>query len=113
MSKLLSIDPAVLRRLQNLPRNERAECLLALCELPEAFGRPHVHSGLGIRKLGDKIFECRGNVSLRFIFQDRLSDLFISFLGNHDEAKALLHSQQVSLSRSAGAGVRNARCAPA
>ena len=94
MSKLLSIDPAVLRRLQNLPKNERAECLLALCELAETFGHPHAHSGLGIRKLGDKIFECRGNVSLPLIFQDRPSDLFVSFLGNHDEVKALLHTQK-------------------
>ena len=90
MSKPLSIDPAVLRRLQTLAKAERVECLLALCELRETFGRPHVHSGLGIRKLGNKLFECRGNVTLRFIFQDRPSELFVSFLGNHDEIKALL-----------------------
>ena len=94
MSKLLSIDPAVLRRLQNLPKNERTECLLALCELPETFGWPHVHSGLRIRKLGDKIFECRGDVSLRFILQDRPSDLFVCFLGNHNEVKALLQTRK-------------------
>lgn len=94
MSKLLSIDPEVLRRLRNLPKNERTECLLALCELPDAFGRPYVHSGLGIRKLGDKIFECRGNVALRSIFQDRPSELFISFLGNHDEVQALLKTRK-------------------
>ena len=92
MSKLLSIDSAVLQRLQRLPKNERIECLLALSELPDSFGRPHVHSGLGIRKLGKKLFECRGNVALRFIFQDRPDDLFVSFLGNHDEVKALLQS---------------------
>jgi hypothetical protein len=90
LSKPLAIDPTVIRRLQGLPKNERTECLLALCELPEAFGRPHVHSGLGIRKLGENIFECRGNVSLRFVFQDRPTDLFVSFLGNHEEVKALL-----------------------
>jgi hypothetical protein len=49
-----------------------------------------VHSGLGIRKLGNKLFECRGNRDLRFIFQDRASDLFVSFLGNHDEIRTLL-----------------------
>jgi hypothetical protein len=31
---------------------------------------------------------------LRFIFQDRPSDLFVSFLGNHDEVKALLHTRK-------------------
>ena len=92
MSKPLSIDPAVLRRLRELPKNERVECLLALCQLTEVFGQPHVHSGLGIRKLGERLFECRGNVALRFIFQNRPSDLFVSFLGNHDEVKTLLRS---------------------
>ena len=92
MNKPLSIDPAVLRRLRELPKSERVECLLALCELTEVFGRPHVHSGLGIRKLGERLFECHGNVALRFIFQNRPSDLFISFLGNHEEIKALLRN---------------------
>jgi len=92
LSKPLTIDPAVLQRLRALPKAERTECLLALCELVDSFGRPHAHSGLGIRKLGNKLFECRGNVELRFIFQDRPNDLFVSFLGNHDEIKALLKS---------------------
>ena len=94
MSRLLSIDLSVLKRLRELPKSERAECLLALCELDESFGRPHAHSGLGIRKLGNKLFECRGSLALRFIFQDRQPDLFVSFLGNHDETKALLRSSK-------------------
>jgi hypothetical protein len=92
LTKLLSIDSGVLRRLRELPKSERAECLLALCELAEGFGRPHAHSGLGIRKLGNKLFECRAGLALRFIFQDRPADLFVSFLGDHDEIKALLRS---------------------
>lgn len=92
MAKPLSIDSGVLHRLRELPKSERAECLLALCELAERFGRPHAHSGLGIRKLGNKLFECRAGLALRFIFQDRPTDLFVSFLGDHDEIKALLRS---------------------
>lgn len=92
MAKPLSIDSGVLRRLRELPKSERAECVLALCELAERFGRPHAHSGLGIRKLGNKLFECRAGLALRFIFQDRPADLFVSFLGDHDEIKALLRS---------------------
>ena len=90
MSKLLAIDPAVIRRLRELPKDERVECLLAICDLVDCFGQPHVHSGLSIRKLGSKLFECRGNRDLRFIFQDRGAELFVSFLGNHDEIRALL-----------------------
>jgi hypothetical protein len=90
LSKLLAIDPEVIRRLQELPKNERVECLLALCDLVDHFGQPHVHSGLGIRKLGNKLFERRGNRDLRFISQDRGAELFVSFLGNHDEIRTLL-----------------------
>ena len=78
--------------MRELPKNERVECLLALCDLTESFGRPHVHGGLGIRKLGEKLFECRANLALRFLFQDRPSDLYVSFVGNHDEIKKLLKS---------------------
>jgi hypothetical protein len=92
LAKPLSIDSGVLRRLRELPKSERVECLLALCDLAESFGQPHIHSGLGIRKLGGKLFECRGSIQLRFVFQDRPTDLFVSFLGNHDEVKALLRS---------------------
>ena len=92
MTKPLSIDSGVLHRLRELPKSEKVECLLALCELVERFGRPHAYSGLGIRKLGNKLFECRASLALRFIFQDRPTDLFVSFLGNHDEIKALLRS---------------------
>ncbi|MCI0604880.1 hypothetical protein L0156_17985 [bacterium] len=92
MNKLLSIDPDVIKRLQNLTKNERIDCLLSLIELTEAFGQPHKHSGLGIRKLGEKLFECRANLSLRFLFQVRQTDLYISFLGNHNEIKTLLRS---------------------
>ena len=66
------------------------KCLLSLCELADAFGRPHLHGGLGIRKLGERLFECRGTLALRFLFQDRPAELFVSFLGSHDEVKALL-----------------------
>ena len=90
MGKPLSIDSGVLKRLRDLPKGDRSECLLALCELAEGLGRPHIHRGLGIRKLGSKLFECRANLKLRFLFLDRPDSLFVSFLGNHDEIKALL-----------------------
>lgn len=90
MAKILAIDPVVLRRLRELPKDNRAECLLVLCELPEAFGRPHAHGGIGIRKLGKKLFECRAGLSLRFIFLDRPNEFYVSFLGNHDEVKKLV-----------------------
>jgi hypothetical protein len=46
---------------------------LTFCELDESFGQPHAYTGLGIRKLVNKLFDCRGNRALRFIFQERPS----------------------------------------
>lgn len=86
----------VLERLKDLSRAERVACLEALLALCEAFGKPHVHSGVSIRKLGSKIFKCRANLALRFIFQDRSSDLYVSFVGNHDEVQALLRGRKYS-----------------
>lgn len=81
-----------MRRLSALPKDQRTECLLALCELAETFGKVHLHTGLSIRKLRRTTFECRGNISLRFLFHDRANDLYVSFLGNHDEVRAALKS---------------------
>ena len=92
MKKLLSLDPRVLKRLKVLDKAERVECLLALVELMEVFGQPHRHSGIGIRKLGDRLFECRGNLALRFLFENRPEDLFVFFLGSHAEVQQLLRS---------------------
>ena len=81
-----------MRKLLSLSKDQRVECLLALCEITEAFGKPHVHSGLSIRKLASKTFECRGNLDLRFVFHDRANDLYVSFLGNHNEVRVLAKS---------------------
>ncbi|MCI0444077.1 hypothetical protein L0244_10980 [bacterium] len=95
MAKLLSIDPDVMKRIRGLPKSEKTECLIALCNLHESFGQPHLHSGVGIRKLGATLFECRGNRSLRYLFQNRAGDLYVFFLGNHDEIKSLLRSRKL------------------
>ena len=92
LAQPLAIDPEVLKRLGTLSKGERAECLQALCDLCETFGRPPVHSGVSIRKLGRSLFECRGNPDLRFVFQDRPDCLYVRCLGNHDEIQSLLRS---------------------
>lgn len=96
MKKPLSIDAGVLRRLAALPKEQRVECLLALCELTETFGQPHLHTGLGIRKLTKTTFECRGNLDLRLLFHNRADSLHVSFLGDHDEVRAALKTGKFS-----------------
>lgn len=61
------------------------EAWLAVRQLLINFGMPHVHSGIGIRKLRPGLYECRANRDLRFLFLDAAEGLIVTFLGNHDE----------------------------
>ena len=95
MKKPLLVAAAVFDRLESLVRSERGECLLALHELRKEFGQPHVHSGLGIRKLRAHTFECRGNLALRFLFQNRGDCLYVFALADHDEVRRMLKTGQL------------------
>lgn len=93
MAKPLPIDPAVLKRVKDLPKSDKADCLDALCGLVAAFGQPHAHQGIGIRKLGGNLFECRAGLARRFVFLNKPEALFVFFIGNHDEVRALLKNE--------------------
>ena len=92
MGKPIAIGAAVLERLSRVSRSERAECMLALHDLFEAFGKPHQHTGLSIRKLRAKTFECRANIKLRYLFENRPECLYVFALADHDEVQRLLRS---------------------
>ncbi len=92
MKKPTLIDAVVFEQLGHLSRSEKADCLLTLHELQDSFGRPHVHSGLSIRKLRGKTFECRANLHLRYLFQDRSDCLYVFALATHDEVQRRLRS---------------------
>jgi len=92
LDKPILIDVAVFERLGALSRSERAECLLALHDLREAFGRPHQHTGLSIRKLRAKTFECRATIKLRYLFENRPECLYIFALADHDEVQRMLRT---------------------
>jgi len=60
----------------------------------EAWGRPHRHSGTGIRRLSRTVFECRIGLDQRlaFVFIATPPELVFFFLGTHDEIQSLLRS---------------------
>ena len=60
----------------------------------EGFGNPHAHAGLSIRKLGNGIFECRTDLSLRLIFVAQKGVLTFDFAGNHDEVQSYLRDHR-------------------
>ena len=58
----------------------------------DAWGDPHLHSGLGIRRLQERMFECRVDLSERllFLFIAAPPELRFVFLGTHDEVQRML-----------------------
>lgn len=56
----------------------------------EGFGRPHVHAGLSIRKLGGRLYECRAGLDWRLVFIASKGALVFDFAGNHDDVQNYL-----------------------
>ena len=59
----------------------------------EGFGRPHLHSGLSIRKLRGDIYECRAGLDWRLVFLAEKGVLIFDFAGNHDEVRSYLRGR--------------------
>ena len=59
-----------------------------LHELLAGFGKPHVHAGLGIRRLTSRIFEFRASRDLRVVFVFiKPRTIRLAMCGNHDDVK--------------------------
>ena len=89
---MLTLVPsaAFQRALRKLPPADQRTVLEALLNLPEAFGQPHVHHGLGIRPLRKRVYEVRVGLRLRVGFTVVGSSLLIQTIGNHDHIRAWL-----------------------
>jgi hypothetical protein len=75
------------RRLGVADRNQIAHCL---CALRDGFGSHHVHSGLGIRRLRNDLFECRAGLHWRIIFLAEVGRITAYDVMTHDQVKAWL-----------------------
>jgi hypothetical protein len=73
---------------KRVPQGEQDEITARLTELQNTFGRPHLHSGLGLRRLRGDAFEFRASRARRIIFiflkPNRLRLLMV---GNHDDVR--------------------------
>jgi hypothetical protein len=62
----------------------------ALRVLPDCFGRPHLHSGISIRRLRRNIFECRAGLKVRLLFRADAQTLEVFFVGGHDGVRRII-----------------------
>jgi hypothetical protein len=83
-------------KIRHLPKSDRQRVGAAINQVLDAWGTPHTHSGIGIRRLTKSIFECRVGLDdrLAFVFIATPPELVFFFLGNHDEIRKLIRSSR-------------------
>ena len=84
----------MLAQLRARSKAERKLIGAAMNAVVDAWGEPHQHGGIGIRRLTRTIFECRIGLDerLAFVFIVTPPELVFFFLGNHGEIQKLIRS---------------------
>jgi len=81
------------RCLRRLSDERLTSILNSMRAAAECYGRPHLHSGIGLRILGEFI-ECRDALDHRLIFKREGGSLVFCFYGAHDQARAFLRNRR-------------------
>ncbi len=92
------LDDDLLAQLRGSPKEVRQQVGEVIRAVQENFGRPHQHSGIGIRDLAPKgsghhVYECRLSKGVRLVFT--LVDgrmLYFHMMGTHDQVQQFLKS---------------------
>ena len=86
----IKLDPDFLGILRTWPKPERKEIGELIERVRDSFGKPHAHSGTGVRALGQGLYECRHGLSLRLVFAAYRGLLYFHTIGTHDEVQRFL-----------------------
>jgi hypothetical protein len=86
---MIYVRPRYERAWRELTLSQQAVVNAAVGHLESVFGRPHQHSGLGLRAFG-RYFEFRAGLGLRVLFLNEKGDLFLCFVGNHEQVRAFI-----------------------
>jgi hypothetical protein len=86
----IELHPRLLKTARKLSGVERRAVEGALEQLREGFGRPHLHTGLGIRRLRKNLFECRAGLELRVLFLAERGVLTAYDVMTHSEVQKFL-----------------------
>jgi hypothetical protein len=76
-----------------LPANQQQLVAHAVDALIDAFGKPHLHSGLGIRRLKRDHFEFRADRDTRIIFKLEGRTASLMLVGNHNDVQRFIKNQ--------------------
>ncbi len=81
------------RFLKSIPAGRRDEVFAAMKAADVIYGQPHLHAGLGLRRI-QPFMECRCGLDLRLIFQRDGEALVFHLCGTHDEVESFLKNQR-------------------
>jgi hypothetical protein len=71
----------------------RQEVFSAMKAAGSAFGHPHLHAGIGLRRI-KPFLECRCGLDLRLVFQREDDALVFHLCGTHREIESFLKNQR-------------------
>ena len=77
-------------QVREMPKACRREIARTIDAAHSGFGKPHLHSGLGIQRLRQNYFECRVGLDIRLAFRVERSRMIFVAAGNHDEIRKLI-----------------------
>lgn len=77
-----------------LPRDVREKASQAIADVSTAFGDPHQHRGLGLRKLAKRSYEIRVHLQWRVVFIYDGKALVAYDIMDHDEVSLWLRGQR-------------------
>ena len=70
---------------------ELSELRTRLAQLQEGFGKPHLHAGLGLRRLSTILFEFRLSRAVRVLFSyHKPNTIRLQMIGSHDDVRRWL-----------------------
>jgi mRNA-degrading endonuclease YafQ of YafQ-DinJ toxin-antitoxin module len=84
------------KRFKKIVRNagREREVLDTIQLVCDGFGKPHIHSGLSIRKLDKRLYECRTSLDWQLVFEAEKSVLLFDFAGDHGEVQNYLRGKR-------------------
>jgi hypothetical protein len=75
---------------RRFPKARRRVIAHTIDAVRDGFGSPHLHSGLGVRRLRRNYFECRVSLQIRLVFRADRSLLLFLTTGDHDHVRKFL-----------------------
>jgi len=80
--------------LRTYSRADQKEIGRLIERVRDSFGEPHARGGIGIRALGQGLYECRHGLSLRLVFAAYRGLLYFHTIGTHDEIRRFLKAHR-------------------